>query len=89
MTMKSDIDLLRKILLLSYHLLDEKEYVKPSEIMGAPELRQYGRQAIIEALDEAEQCGYIERESMLWDDDEFVVIDVTYDGFYYMKGKKT
>lgn len=87
--MKSDMELVRKILLFCYDRLDEKEYVKPSEIMGAPELRQYGRQAIIEALDEAEQYGYIERESMFWDDDEFVVIDVTYDGFYYMKGKKT
>ena len=85
MIMKSDIDLLRKILLLSYHLLDEKDAVTFDDINDAPELEGYDRQSIVDALNRISRNKFVVLQPTFRGDRQPLIVYVTYNGCMFVR----
>ena len=85
---KADADLVRKILLFAYNGLDEEDIVPLDEIAAAPELEGYDRQEIMAAIGEiSDDERYMVLRPVLYDCQKHAVMDVTYDGCMFMRGK--
>ena len=85
--MKSDRELVRKILTFSYCLLDEKDTVSFEEIVSAPELKSYDKREIVNALNEIHKKEYVVLQPNLWGDRQPFIVDVTFEGCACMRGK--